>query len=84
MSKLIQAAFKNKALIAYLTYGDPSIKFTQTVVEKAFNSGVDMIELGIPFSDPIADGPVIQESHLRSLKKKKYYNKRCLDLRKKN
>ena len=34
MSKLIQAAFKNKALIAYLTYGDPSIKFTQTVVEK--------------------------------------------------
>jgi tryptophan synthase alpha chain len=69
MPKLIEAAFKNKAVIAYFTYGDPSIGFTKSVVETAFNNGADIVELGIPFSDPIADGPVIQKSHQRALSK---------------
>ncbi|MEM3381642.1 MAG: tryptophan synthase subunit alpha [Candidatus Bathyarchaeia archaeon] len=56
------------ALIAYLTAGDPEPKYTPRLVEALINGGVDIIELGIPFSDPIADGPTIQAATVRALK----------------
>lgn len=56
-----------KALIPYLTFGYPSISFTKECIEECFTSGADCIELGIPFSDPLADGPVIQHTHQAAL-----------------
>ncbi len=62
----IDAAFarlrreKGKALVAYLTVGFPSVKLLPDLVEALEESGVDLLELGIPFSDPLADGPTIQ------------------------
>ncbi len=58
---------KQNALIPYFTLGDPNLGFTEKLVRAAFDSGADVVELGIPFSDPIADGPVIQASHQRAL-----------------
>jgi tryptophan synthase alpha subunit len=58
---------EKKQLIPYFTYGDPKVHFTEALVSKCFDSGIDIIELGLPFSDPIADGPVIQASHHRAL-----------------
>lgn len=55
------------ALIAYVTGGDPSPKYTLRIVEALVKGGVDIVEIGIPFSDPIADGPVIQASDVRAL-----------------
>ena len=55
-------------LIAYLTCGDPSVEVTIQVVEELSKNGADLIELGVPFSDPIADGPVIQGSSSRALR----------------
>lgn len=55
-------------IIPYLTFADPHPDFTQALVHAYLDSGIQTIELGLPFSDPIADGPVIQESHLRALK----------------
>ena len=57
----------SKLLIPYFTLGDPSISETETLVRGAFDNGAGIVEVGIPFSDPIADGPVIQASHLRAL-----------------
>jgi tryptophan synthase alpha chain len=57
-----------KALIAYLTAGDPSPDRTPAFVAALERGGVDLIELGVPFSDPIADGPVIQRGADRALK----------------
>jgi tryptophan synthase alpha chain len=57
-----------KGLIAYLTAGDPSPDRTPSLVEALVRGGADMIELGVPFSDPIADGPVIQAAGERALK----------------
>ena len=57
-----------KGLIAYLTVGDPSPDRTPALVEALVRGGADMIELGVPFSDPIADGPVIQAAGERALK----------------
>lgn len=54
-------------LIGFITAGDPSIKLTPKLAEVMVKGGVDIIELGIPFSDPIADGPTIQSSSMRSL-----------------
>jgi tryptophan synthase alpha chain len=56
-----------KGLIAYLTAGDPTPERTPTLVEALERGGVDLIELGVPFSDPIADGPVIQRAGQRAL-----------------
>ena len=56
-----------KALIAYLTAGDPTLERTPALVEALVAGGADLIELGVPFSDPIADGPVIQRAGQRSL-----------------
>lgn len=57
-----------KALIGYVTAGDPSLDRTPALVEAMVRGGVDLIELGVPFSDPIADGPVIQRASERALR----------------
>jgi len=57
-----------KGLIAYLTAGDPSPAATPELVEALVRGGADLVELGVPFSDPIADGPVIQRAGERALK----------------
>jgi len=57
-----------KGLLAYLTAGDPSLERTPALVEALVRGGADLIELGVPFSDPIADGPVIQRAGERALK----------------
>src|SRR5579863_2884602 len=57
-----------KGLIAFLTVGDPSPERTPALVEALVRGGADLIELGVPFSDPIADGPVIQAAGERALK----------------
>lgn len=67
MSK-IQSAFKNgKAFIPFITCGDPDLETTAAAVRAAVHNGADLIELGIPFSDPTAEGPVIQGANLRAL-----------------
>jgi len=58
---------KQAALIAYITIGDPSLKHTPRLVSALIEGGADIVELGIPFSDPIADGPTIQAAVNRSL-----------------
>lgn len=69
MSKLISAVFdKNRPVfVAYVTAGYPQKSVTVDVLLKLQSGGADIIELGVPFSDPIADGPVIQESSLVAL-----------------
>ena len=64
----IENAFKNgKAFIGFLTAGDPNIEKTEEYVMKMVEGGADLVEIGIPFSDPIAEGPVIQEANIRAL-----------------
>ena len=60
-------ANNKKALIPYITAGDPHPKHTVALLHTLVNNGADMIELGIPFSDPMADGPVIQRASERAL-----------------
>ncbi|MBE6520991.1 MAG: tryptophan synthase subunit alpha [Thermoplasmata archaeon] len=65
----IRDAFSNgKALIAFVTCGDPDLDTTKAIVRSMASNGVDLIELGIPFSDPTAEGPVIQGANVRALK----------------
>lgn len=67
MSK-IQNAFKDgKAFIPFITCGDPSLEVTEQLVYAIAEAGAGIIELGIPFSDPTAEGPVIQEANMRAL-----------------
>lgn len=67
MSK-IQDAFKNgKAFIPFVTCGDPDLETTGKIVRAMEQAGADLIELGIPFSDPTAEGPVIQGANIRAL-----------------
>jgi tryptophan synthase alpha chain len=61
-------AKEEKALIAYLMAGDPSLQETEALVLAMEEAGADVIELGVPFSDPIADGPVIQKAAERALR----------------
>ena len=64
----IHKAFENgKAFIPFITCGDPDLATTAAVVRAAVANGADLIELGIPFSDPTAEGPVIQGANLRAL-----------------
>ncbi len=64
----IRSAFQNgKAFIPFITCGDPDLATTGAVVRAAVENGADLIELGIPFSDPTAEGPVIQGANLRAL-----------------
>jgi len=59
-----------KALMPFLTAGDPDLPFTQELIQELVGRGCHMCEVGIPYSDPIADGPVIQASYTRALAKK--------------
>ncbi len=61
---------KKKAFLAFITAGDPSLKATEELVLAFERSGVDIVELGVPFSDPLADGPTIQASSQRALNNK--------------
>ena len=64
----IQEAFKGKkAFIPFVTCGDPDLETTKQIVYEMEKAGAALIELGIPFSDPIAEGPVIQEANIRAL-----------------
>ena len=68
MNKRITEAFaKGKAFIPFVTCGDPSLDVTEKIVYAMEEAGADLIELGIPFSDPTAEGPVIQGANLRAL-----------------
>lgn len=65
----IKKAFENKkAFIGFLTAGDPSLEKTKEYILEMERAGADVIEIGIPFSDPIAEGPVIQAANVRALK----------------
>jgi len=62
------AARGEKALIAYIMAGDPTLEDTETYVQQLAGAGADVVELGVPFSDPIADGPIIQQAAERALR----------------
>ena len=61
-------AENKKALVAYLVAGDPDIESTLFLMKLFIECGVDIIEIGVPFTDPIAEGPIIQKAHDRALK----------------
>lgn len=61
--------YKHPALIAYVTCGDPDLATTKEIILAAIDGGADVIELGVPFSDPVADGVVIQRASERALKR---------------
>lgn len=67
MSKIADAFKNGKAFIPFITCGDPDLETTAKVVRAAVEAGADLIELGIPFSDPTAEGPVIQGANIRAL-----------------
>ena len=67
MSRIKEAFENGKAFIAFVTCGDPDLETTRAVVREMVKNGADLIELGIPFSDPTAEGPVIQGANLRAL-----------------
>lgn len=67
MSNIAKAFENKKAFIAFITCGDPDLETTIKVVKEAADNGADLIELGIPFSDPTAEGPTIQGANLRAL-----------------
>ena len=60
---------KKPGLVVYLTAGDPSLEATRAIALEAIDAGADVLELGVPFSDPLADGPVIQRASERSLER---------------
>ena len=70
---LIRSTFKNlesvnsKALVTYTVAGDPNLDFSERIISEIISSGADIIEIGVPFSDPMSEGPVIQMAHERSL-----------------
>ncbi len=68
MSNIREAFSNGKAFIPFITCGDPDLETTKACVLEAAANGADLIELGIPFSDPTAEGPVIQEANERALK----------------
>lgn len=67
MSNIARAFAGGKAFIPFVTCGDPDLETTARVVRAMAEAGADLIELGVPFSDPTAEGPVIQEANVRSL-----------------
>ncbi|MDR0813795.1 MAG: tryptophan synthase subunit alpha [Oscillospiraceae bacterium] len=67
MSRIANAFTSGKAFIAFVTGGDPSLARSEEYILELIRGGADLIEIGIPFSDPIAEGPVIQEANLRAL-----------------
>ena len=71
MTNLISQAFKNneKKLVTFVTGGDPDFETSLKIIKTIINNGADIIEIGMPFSDPMADGPTIQLSSNRAIKK---------------
>jgi tryptophan synthase alpha chain len=67
MTNISDAFGNGKAFIPFITCGDPDLKTTEAIISALAEAGSDLIELGIPFSDPVAEGPVIQEANLRAL-----------------
>ncbi|MFR8003958.1 MAG: tryptophan synthase subunit alpha [Hydrogeniiclostridium sp.] len=67
MSRIQNAFDLRKAFVAFLTCGDPDLESTEQYIEAIAKAGADLIELGIPFSDPTAEGPVIQAANMRAL-----------------
>ena len=67
MSRIKEAFAGGKAFIPFITCGDPDLDTTKEIVRAMEKNGADLIELGIPFSDPTAEGPVIQAANLRAL-----------------
>ena len=67
MNRIQEAFYNKKAFIAFVTGGDPSLAITEQLLYSMEEGGADLIEIGIPFSDPIAEGPVIQEANERAL-----------------
>ncbi|MBR1670506.1 MAG: tryptophan synthase subunit alpha [Butyrivibrio sp.] len=67
MSNIKRAFGNGKAFIAFITCGDPDLETTMEAVKEMEKAGADLVELGIPFSDPTAEGPVIQGANLRAL-----------------
>ena len=67
MSNILNAINHGKAFIPFITCGDPNLETTEKLVYAMEEAGADLIELGIPFSDPTAEGPVIQEANIRAL-----------------
>ena len=67
-NKITETFAKGKAFIPFITCGDPSLEITEQLVYAMEEAGADLIELGIPFSDPTAEGPVIQEANVRALR----------------
>ena len=59
-----------KAFMPFITAGDPDLDFTKTLIEELARCGSSLCEIGIPYSDPIADGPVVQASYTRALERK--------------
>ena len=68
MSNIAKAFENGKAFIPFITCGDPDLETTAAAVREMVKNGADLIELGIPFSDPTAEGPVIQGANIRALK----------------
>ena len=67
MSKVTEAFSNGKAFIPFLTAGDPNIEKTENYILELEKAGADLIEIGIPFSDPVADGPVIQDASYKAI-----------------
>ena len=76
MNRIASAFEKNgkKTLIAFLTGGDPSIEITKELIIQMADAGVDMIEIGVPFSDPAAEGPIIERANIRGIASKTTVN----------
>ncbi|MDR2458438.1 MAG: tryptophan synthase subunit alpha [Clostridiales Family XIII bacterium] len=70
MNRIKKVFEQEKVFIGFLTGGDPTIKKTKDYIKKMVEAGTDIIEIGIPFSDPIAEGPTIQDASIRALKNK--------------
>ena len=68
MSNIAKAFADGKAFIPFITCGDPDLETTAAAVREAVKNGADLVELGIPFSDPTAEGPVIQGANIRALR----------------
>ena len=69
MSDRIRKTFekKEKKLVTFTTGGDPNLDTSLEILNTIINNGIDVVEIGMPFSDPMADGPTIQESSVRSI-----------------
>ena len=68
--KLTELSKNNlKAFVGYIVAGDPDSQTSLDLMHLSVNAGVDILEIGVPFTDPIAEGPIIQQAHDRSLEK---------------